>query len=282
MNIPKASLSKTLLVYSSKDYQNLFTPEVGFLTCLDKSKTWKIEKKTPENLVEYYSDVINCLIKTKAYQEIPNLTAFVKCLNTRLTSVLMKDPFDPACKHNTIFFNSKNQNFQFLSNFYSTLILFKDHDHPEKTRLYPTCENAYQAHKIKNIIQSQKEKPEISGYEIYSGFDFKDLEQLATISPPESKKLANELISLQNTDEIAIMKYNLMNEIVKKKFQDNPTIDQWLKETASSCLVEDTNDKFWGSKQAHVSLLSKNHQLPISAKSRNVLGRILMDIRTSK
>lgn len=286
---PKKSLSTILLPYSLQNYQILFTPKIGFLTYADKSSSWKIEQKTPENSVEYYNEIINCLIKTKAYQDIPNIDAFIKRLNSCLTHV-MDIPFNSTVdKSKTIFFNSKSQNFKFLSNFYSTLILFRDHDNPEKTRLYPSCENAYQTHKIANIFQLQKTKRTDKESNLETTLEYETcnesgvnyLEQLATVPPSKSKELAGKLAFVKNTDEIAKMKYTLMHDIVTKKFEANPMISQWLKETGSALLVENTSDRFWGSKKAHDPSLNKSYKAPISAESRNVLGRILMDIRRS-
>ncbi len=283
MAVTVKTLADVAKPFSQMKYEELFTPKKGFLVWDDGKKSWGVQNLPPNDPAKYYSELVNRLIQTKAYRELPNAEAFVRRLNICRTNSSMQTPvlkFTP-----TIYFNSKDTNYSFLSNFYSTLILFKDHEDPNMLRLYPSCENAYQAHKVANYIHEKELVLEEKGSEEMAEDDEKpitsnDLEMLANSSSLNSKELANRLmISSRNTDKVAQYKYDLMLSIVAKKFQDNPAIAKWLKGTGQAHLVENTNDGFWGAKNPNDQTLHKDYTLPITAASRNILGRILMDVR---
>jgi predicted NAD-dependent protein-ADP-ribosyltransferase YbiA (DUF1768 family) len=283
MSVTEKSLSNIIAPFAGNKYQALFTAQKGFLAWNGDKKCWEIQKKTPQNLGEYYNRVVEQLMITKAYQNIPHVDNFIRRLNSCRTIALVENPFSNSQtgKTHTIFFNSKDKNFNFLSNFHSTLILFKDHADLEEMRLYLSCENAYQTHKVKNLLSSQTEDAAINPEDTNSSETSEMLEKIANASPLESKELAKFAVFTKNTNEIAVMKHDLMREIVVKKFQDNPMLAQWLKQTGTAHLIENTSDSFWGAKDPHDPSLKKDYTHPITAESRNVLGRILMDVRAA-
>ena len=148
--------------------------------------------------------------------------------------------------------------------FIRTWFLFKDHNNPEQLRLYSSCENAYQSHKVA-YLKTQEAPQEVEESPITA----ENLNKIADSSPSDSKDLADRMIYVKNSDEIAKYKYNLMLEIVTKKFQDNPVIAKWLKKTEEAHLVENTNDSFWGAKDPYDATLSKDYTQPITTASRN-------------
>jgi ribA/ribD-fused uncharacterized protein len=253
------SISSLLEPYAAKNYDNLFTANSGALFYRDR--TWLIQKPLPEDFTKYGKEIIDLLKQKKVWKDIPKQIIFSSRLN--------------QCMAKVIPFNSRNEEYAFLSNFYSVVIKYKDHNSPSKTRFYSSSENAYQAHKVAAIKWNKN-----LGY-IYGAITPEDLEQLAVLPPSESKNLADALVSIKKTDVTAKMKYHLMRGILREKFKPDTLMAQKLLETGTSYLVEDTSDAFWGSKKTDISLLDKYNTMPISRDSCNVLGRILMEIRTS-
>ncbi len=279
MSAVAKTLSQALSPFIKKGYENLFTPKVGFLKWDNDRKSWSVEKLAPKEAFDYDA-LIKCLLQGNAYREIARLEEFLKRLNASRTTSTTKAPqFNNA---STIFFNSKEPNYNFLSNFHSTWFLFKDHNNPEQLRLYSSCENAYQAHKIAYFraqIPKAAEGVEAAEEAEETPITAEDLNKIADSSPSDSKDLAARMVYVKNSDEIAKYKYDLMLEVVTKKFQDNPVLANWLKKTEEAHLVENTNDSFWGAKNPYDATLSKDYTQPITKASRNVLGRILMEVR---
>lgn len=114
--------------------------------------------------------------------------------------------------------------------------------------VYTTSEAAYQAAKTKDIPMKRR----IS----------------AVNSPAVAKKLGRRINVIKNWDEI---KYDVMNEIVRLKFEANPALKQRLLQTGDALLIEGNtwNDKFWG--------MIKNSEGEWVGE--NNLGKILMNLR---
>lgn len=279
MSAVARTLSQALSPFVKRGYETLFTPSAGFLKWDNDRKSWSVENLAPKEAFNYDA-LIQRLVQDNAYREIPRLEEFLKRLNASRTPSLTKTPhFDNAP---TIFFNSKEPNYNFLSNFHPTWFLFKDHNNPEQQRLYSSCENAYQAHKVAYLqaqVSKEAEGAEAAEEAAETPISAEDLNKIADSSPSDSKDLASRMIYVKNSDELAKYKYNLMLEIVTKKFQDNPVLAKWLKKTGDAHLVENTNDSFWGAKNPYDATLSKDYAQSITAASRNVLGRILMEVR---
>lgn len=278
MSIQVNSLADAIRLFSDRGYEKLFSKAQGggFLVFEERAKTWSIQKLEPKDKDAYCQQIIADLISTQDYQGIPNLDAFIIRLNTYRSSDAQWS--GSASKASYIFFNSKSKTDAFLSNFYPTLILFRDQNNPDRLRLYPSSENAYQVHKVAYILEKQKEDPDLYPDVLDEDWD-KILEQIGSADPLESKQLAANCIYIENSDELANMKYDLMHEIVSEKFRLNPILKQFLLQTGKKDLIEDSSDRFWGAKDPKDPDLRPSYNLPVDMASRNVLGRILMEIR---
>jgi ribA/ribD-fused uncharacterized protein len=135
--------------------------------------------------------------------------------------------------------DSFDEEYRFLSNFWVL-------DNPIEIEglIFDSSEAAYQAMKTLDPIARGK---------------FQEL------TPSESKKFGRTLELREDWDEVKI---EIMEEIVRQKFNKNPKLAQKLIETYPRQLVEGNwwGDDFWG-----VDI--KNH------RGQNNLGKILMKIR---
>jgi ribA/ribD-fused uncharacterized protein len=128
--------------------------------------------------------------------------------------------------------------FDFLSNFHSSPIEF----HCMK---FPTVEHAFQAAKM----ASQADYLKVARAE----------------TPGEAKRLGRTLPMRSDWD---IIKFDIMYQLVKAKFEQNPRLASKLLETKKAELVEGTwwNDRIWG---------IDNY----TGIGQNNLGKILMKVR---
>lgn len=274
------SLTNAVRQFSDSGYEGLFSSarKGGFLVYEASSRTWSVEKVETKDKQAYCTQIIADLISTQDYRGIPNLEAFVTRLNNYQSADAQWN--GSSSKADRIFFNYKSKTDAFLYNFYPTLILFRDYNNPDLLRLYPSSENAYQAHKVVRILEKQKQEPDLYP-EALDGDWNEILEQIATAHPLESKQLAANWIYIENTDGLAEMKYQLMHEIAIEKFRLNPVLRQFLVDTGRKELIENSSDRFWGAKDPNDSNLQQSYKLPIDMSSRNVLGRILMEVRAN-
>jgi ribA/ribD-fused uncharacterized protein len=129
--------------------------------------------------------------------------------------------------------------YDFLSNFHPSPIEVAG-------KRFPTVEHAFQAFKMNN-----KE-------------NFKRVQNAD--SPSEAKMLGRTLPMRADWDNI---KFDIMHDLVRAKFMQNPKLAEKLKATGKAKLVEGTlwNDRIWG----------------IDIKTgigKNWLGQILMEVRS--
>ena len=87
--------------------------------------------------------------------------------------------------------------------------------------------------------------------------------EFSQLTPGAAKKLGKKVKLRKDWEDV---KVDIMRKVVKAKFDQNPEIREKLIATGNRCLIECNvwHDKFWG-----VS----------SGKGKNMLGRILMDLR---
>ena len=123
----------------------------------------------------------------------------------------------------------------FLSNFYSCPIIYDGIK-------YSNAECAFQAQKTTDIEMR---------------------EEFATLKPEKGKKLGRKVRLRDNWDTL---KFPIMYEIVKAKFEQNPNLAKKLIKTGDAILEEGNNwgDTIWGT----VNGVGQNH-----------LGKILMKVR---
>lgn len=93
--------------------------------------------------------------------------------------------------------------------------------------------------------------------------DTKTKLEFSQLTPGAAKKLGKKVKLREDWEDV---KVDIMRKVVKAKFDQNPEIREKLIATGDRCLIECNvwHDMFWG-----VS----------SGKGRNMLGRILMDLR---
>lgn len=123
----------------------------------------------------------------------------------------------------------------FLSNFYSYPIIYDGIE-------YRNTECAFQAQKTTDIEMREK---------------------FATLKPEKGKSLGRKVRLRENWDTL---KFPIMYEIVKAKFEQNPNLAKKLIKTGDAVLEEgnDWGDTIWGT----VNGVGQNH-----------LGKILMKVR---
>lgn len=127
--------------------------------------------------------------------------------------------------------------YEFLSNFYMAPVEYEG-------ITYPSSEHAFQAAKT---------------------FDVDERKHIAALPTPGKAKYAGKRVELRpGWNQI---RYSIMREIVRTKFEQNPDLAEQLLATDDATLIEGNswNDTFWG---------------VCRGKGKNNLGHILMAIRT--
>lgn len=129
--------------------------------------------------------------------------------------------------------------YRFLSNFYSILFVWEG-------ITWTSSEHAYQAAKT---------------------VDLKIRKQISVLKTPGAAKRFGKTIQLRSDWEL--IKINIMEEIVREKFNQNKVLAKKLMETGDLILEEGNrwNDNFWGVCP------------PNSGSGQNHLGLILMKVR---
>lgn len=139
--------------------------------------------------------------------------------------------------------------FDFLSNFHAVSVEWKGFE-------WPTSENAYQWAKSFVFFSSD--------------FSFAETEKFQNYTPAQAKKEGQKF----NIDKKLWnkRKYQIMFEIVKEKFEQNPNLAQKLLDTGDAEIVELNNwgDVYWG-------VILKDGEYV----GDNRLGEILMLVRSS-
>lgn len=135
-----------------------------------------------------------------------------------------------------ILFYRPNKKYGFLSNFYKSQLQYRD-------RLWKTSEHAYQAMKS------------------FSMYDWLWIGNAKTAK--KAKERGNKLELRTDWEEV---KYNIMVEILKAKFSQNPTILRMLLDTGDAELMENSPyDYVWG--------------IGRDFTGQNLLGKALMEVR---
>jgi ribA/ribD-fused uncharacterized protein len=137
--------------------------------------------------------------------------------------------------------------YSFLSNFYPCEVEYEG-------LVYPSVENAFQAAKTAPHRRHAFTK----------------------ISPKEAKKMGRKVPLLGGAGHWESKKVKVMEELVRRKFTQNPELRQKLLQTGDAILIEGTTwgDEFWG-----VNLKKPDPSSPWGYKGKNMLGQILMKVR---
>ena len=156
--------------------------------------------------------------------------------------------------------------YDFLSNFYRSPILYRSIS-------YPNVENAYQAAKFIHLPVEQVTQllgPVAMQEYNLDPTDVNIIPHLfAKLKPNIAKKLGKKLPLVGNWDEI---KFDVMRELVFLKFSQNLLLKQRLLQTQDAILIETNywHDNLWGDCMCD---RCKNY------KGKNMLGEILMETR---
>lgn len=105
-----------------------------------------------------------------------------------------------------------------------------------------------------------------AAYQAAKAMTREDYESFIPMKPGESKRHGKEITIRSDWEEV---KYDIMHEIVFAKFSQNPELKAKLLATGIAHLEEGNNhrDQIWGVCP------------PGSGQGRNLLGKILMDVR---
>ncbi|MFA6119293.1 MAG: NADAR family protein [Parachlamydiales bacterium] len=238
-------LAEILNKYYSENssYEQLF--EKSFQ---ESQGTWSISNKKlkSKELAEYYTSLAVRIINENP-AAIPDCINFLMEFNQQWTKVRKIQSIDPNSE-DSIFFNSKIPEVAFLSNFFPTLILGKapvdsslkntDDTDPSNSmpavedKIYYCLETAYLAQRVAQM-------------------DFSKAVQIAnSIDPLDAKKISTKakktFSSIKSSEEDKEEKLGLMEDLLKRKFSQNPILMNFLKNTKKRRLVEKTSDEFWG------------------------------------
>jgi len=135
----------------------------------------------------------------------------------------------------------------FLSNFYPCQVEYEG-------LVYPSVENAFQAAKT----APHRRTP------------------FTRVSPKEAKKMGRKVPLLGGISRWESKKVKVMEELVRRKFTQNPDLREKLLKTGDALLIEGNRwgDEFWG-----VNLKKPDPNSPWEYRGKNVLGQILMKVR---
>jgi len=151
-----------------------------------------------------------------------------------------------------VYFFSKNPENSFLSNFY---------DAPFKMNgiEYKTAEHAYQAAKA-------------------ATFDQKMFDKIVNAKSAQSAKSFGKKVENFNQETWDAKQDQVMTDIVRAKFTQNPAIRKLLFETGNKRIANaDPRDPHWGIGTSSGTTIAKD---PLKWQGRNTLGHILESIRT--
>lgn len=225
------------------NYENFLTLKSGF-PVLNAKNTWVLVP----NFNAYFhwrADYLNFLAEKIVKEgpeiaKLPNIQKLITQFNITWLEARLKHQvkYEPDVKE--ILFNSKIPKYEWLSNFFQTLI------YSEKpiAGIFPRVESAYKAYKD-FLVNKDKQ----SVQKIANMTDVIKLKKLKA-DVPKSKTLP------------------LMRQLIYLKFNQNPILQNKLVATAPASLIEQTDNMFWGQGPSHTV-----------EKGENKLGKILMDER---
>ncbi len=253
------NLSAILVEYeknNSGDYTSLFDSKGGYP--IISSKGWTLAKECKSSLQTteskspklafttreaYFKFLAQAILEegNELANNLQDVERLVVRFNTEWTIAQKgKNAHFMDKKINPILFSSKNKMFDWLSNFFPTLIFCSD----SKT-IFSCVETAYKAHTTTTQHSNA----------------FQELAK--SMDPSKAKKMNSPKIRRSDTHRLETMRL-----LIQHKFSQNPILANWLTQTTAE-LVEHTDNVFWGdgSKTAE------------KGNGMNHLGNILMNYR---
>lgn len=224
------------------NYENFLTLKTGF-PILNTKNSWILVP----NFRAYFpskADYLNFL-SGKIIEEgpeiakLPNIEELIRIFNINWVEARLKNKV--IYEHDSeIRFNSKIPKYEWLSNFFQTLI----YSEKPVPGIFFRVESAYKAYKD-FLVNNDKQS-------IHKIAKMTDVIKL--------KKLKADLPKTKTVP--------LMRQLIYLKFNQNPTLKDKLVATSPATLIEQTDNMFWGE--------GPNQMVE---KGENKLGKILMDER---
>ncbi|GAB4193867.1 MAG: hypothetical protein Tsb0015_16820 [Simkaniaceae bacterium] len=237
------------------DYSRLFDPKGGFFIH-EKKDQWSISRKpvSQSQRQEYFKKLALAIVK-QGLDNLENKDEFIKVFNRFWTEARL--PFKTTGNKGSsqILFNSKESGYEYLSNFFQTLIKINE-------TIYPSAEHAY-------VIEGLR----TAGYEgsIDKTLEPAEIKKISTAFKKTLKSNGNQGLSDQD-------RLSLMKNIVHEKFTQNTVLQELLIKTNPLQLIEKTKDAFWGCGPYNDAEESK---IEMEICGSNHLGEILMRVRDS-
>ena len=225
------------------NYSTLFTSKGG--TLVYHQNKWVIRQGpvTAKKHAEIFDAIAKQLSREHSFEGIQNLEGFIQRVNEVWFS---RTKYGFSSNSEEIRFSSKTPEYQFLSNFESTLVLVDG-------RVYCSSEHAYQSLRKEYIGADESEQNAPSS---------------AAASKKQGKKAVSKWSASATEEELEAYRQKvvpLMQRIVHCKFHSNPVLREALLKTHPAALIEQTDSEFWGEgRDGH----GKNHLGQILAAER--------------
>lgn len=234
------------------NYENFLESRGGFPS-INAKKCWTLSKTIPPHYnrakADYFDFLANQIInEAERFIMLPEIEKFIikfnaKWMEVRTPSKKLEGRLESLSIREEIWFNSKNENYSWLSNLFETLV-FSSKPVPG---IFSGVESAYKTYKA-----------------ILAG---EDVETVLRISRIINQKAAQK-INVELPDEL---KVPLMCHLIHCKFLQNQILANNLQATAPRQLIEHTDHVFWGDGSSTSSAETGN--------GLNMLGKILMSQR---
>jgi ribA/ribD-fused uncharacterized protein len=199
----------------------------------DPKKGWVISRApVPANKQSlFFQDLISELVKER-FNQLQNPEALIIRINIKFQKIS-----SPTKVPTTILFKSSSKEFSFLSNFFSTLIVYNG-------RLFRSSEHLYQWSVVVML------NPDIED---------EAFNQISTIIDPlKAKNYAHQVKKTLHQDITPQQKLEIMNKVTRLKYSQNTQLREALIATGQTELREDTESAFWGGTENHMGKILMN------------------------
>jgi len=214
----------------------------------EPEKEEKEEEKTDEEdeekteATEEEEDIVEHKEEEEVKVKVPEIKARRKRIVVKEKAVLPE----------MVYFFSKNPENSFLSNFYDAPFKMDGTE-------YKTAEHAYQAQKA-------------------ATFDKPMVEKIVKAKSAQSAKSFGKKVANYNEEVWSAKQEEVMREILKAKFTQNDAIRKLLIDTEDKMIANaDPRDSYWGIGTSSGTTIAKD---PTKWKGKNMMGKILMELRT--
>lgn len=230
------------------EYESFLENQGGFPS-MNSRKNWTLAKIIPKDRTkeEYFKSLAEHIIhESDSFIQLSGIENLIIKFNAKWTEARIPIKKSEKCTENEeIRFNSKSENYAWLSNFFETLI----HSEKPTPGIFIGVESAYKSYKA-----------------FFAGEDAETVQQIGRmIDQRKAKKIQHDLPQER--------KIRLMSRLIHYKFTQNPVLAKKLQATADRILIECTDNPYWGNGTSTASLEAGN--------GLNMLGKIIMKERAS-